>query len=433
MQIAASKSRVLGAALLLVGVACTTAASAQQSGVAEAKERAASAPASPEAALSYGRALRRAGREVEALGELRRGRPFAKGDLAMRLEWEIARTHVARRDFHQALGTCRSMSRLPGAEAAGRVCAAEAHLLWRRGTEALAELSELAKLPEPSAEVRYFAKIADGRSRELETNDAAAEASYKEAIAIADERPEAHALLGTMLQRLGRDGLPSLRRAALVDPRDPVAQLELGRALSGADRIAAFEKAIAERPTFVDALRALSSAYLEANRLADAKRTATKVALLAPNDVGTHIALGRIALAEDRADDAIKEGEIAYKLMPNEGKAKLLVADAYAKKGEIDLAIEAYQKAHGLDPTDPTPLVNAAAACLAAGRVTSAKAFATRATKEFEAHAPGWVALGDALVADKDATAARSAYESAKKSRGVDAAAVDAKLQKLSK
>jgi hypothetical protein len=72
--------------------------------------------------------------------------------------------------------------------------------------------------------------------------------------------------------------------------------------------------------------------------------------------------------------------------------------------------------------------VNAAQACVAAGRLTSAKAFAVRATKEFAEHGPGWVALGDALVADKDATGARSAYESAKKARGVDAATVDAKL-----
>jgi tetratricopeptide (TPR) repeat protein len=417
--------------LLALGVACTTAVHAQQSGVAEAKERANAAPTNPEAALSYGRALRRAGREADALAELRRGRLFAKDDLAVRLEWEIARTHVARRDFHQALGTCRAMTRLPGAEAASRVCAAEAHLLWRRGSEALTEIGELAKLREPSAEVRYFAKIAEGRSLELAVKETEAEADYKSAIAIAPERPEAHALLGAMLQRLGKDGMPSLKKAVEVDPRDPVAQLELGRALSGAEQIAAFERAVAERPTFTDALRALGTAYLAANRVADAKRTIAKVLELAPNDVPSRIAFGRVAFAEGRFDDAIKEGEAAFKLMPNEGKAKLLVADAYAKKGEIDLAIEAYQKAHGLDPSDPTPLVNAAAACLAAGRLTSAKAFAQRATKEFAEHGPGWVALGDALVADKDTNGARSAYESAKKARGVDAAAVDTKLAGL--
>ena len=96
---------------------------------------------------------------------------------------------------------------------------------------------------------------------------------------------------------------------------------------------------------------------------------------------------GRLALAEGRADDAIKEGEIAAKLMPNVQAARLLVADAWAKKGEIDLAVEAYQAAFGLDHSDPTPLVNASAACLAAGRVTSAKAFGVRATKDFANHA----------------------------------------------
>lgn len=425
MQIAGFTSRASAVLIVALGIALTTAAHAQQSGVAQAKERAAAAPTNPEAALEYGRALRRAGREADALVELRRGRAFAKGEQAVRVEWEIARTHVARRDFHQALGTCRAMAKLPGAEPASRVCAAEAHLLWRRGTEALAEL---AKVSGGNAEVQYFAKIAEGRARELETKEPLAEAAYREAIATAPERPEAHALLGAMLNRLGRDGMPSLKKAVEVDGRDPVALYELGRALSGAERITTLERAVAERPTFVEALTELSGAYLEAKRVSDAKPVVENLLRLAPKDVKTHLAAGRLALAESRLDDAIKAGERAFELMPNEGKAKLLVADAWAKKGEIDLAIEAYQKAHGLAPSDPTPLVHAAAACLAAGRVTSAKAFAVRATKEFADHGPGWVALGDALVADKDAAGARAAYETAKKARGVDRAAVDAKL-----
>jgi tetratricopeptide (TPR) repeat protein len=115
----------------------------------------------------------------------------------------------------------------------------------------------------------------------------------------------------------------------------------------------------------------------------------------------------------------------------NAAKAKLLIADAYAKKGEIDLALEAYQSAYGLDHGDPTTLIRAARACLDAGRLTSAKAFALRATKDFPNHAPAWVVLGDALVIDKDVPAARNAYESAKKQRDADVPGIDAKLARL--
>ncbi|HSO39014.1 MAG TPA: tetratricopeptide repeat protein [Labilithrix sp.] len=427
----------MGVALTIVA-ASPRLAGAQESGVAEAQALAKAKPMSPEASLGFGQALRRAGREAEALGELRRGLSVSggRGEIATRLQWEIARAHIARREFEPAMATCRAMTKMPlatGADVASHVCAAEAHLLWRRGTEAAAEIAEVAKAKGPSAEAQYFAKAASGRALELASKEDEAEAAYREAIALAASRPDAHVLLGSLLRRTGRDGLPSLKKAVELDPRDPVGQLELGRALpaGGAESIAALERAVAERPTYTDALRALADGYVAARRLESAKRTVEAVLKLAPNDVASHVLAGRVALAEGRADEAIREGERASKLMPNDGPSRLLVADAWAKKGEIDLAVEAYQAAFGLDHSEPTALVNAAQACLAAGRVTSAKAFGVRATKDFATSAAAWTALGDALAADRDVPGARAAYETARKSRGVDAAAIDRKISTL--
>ncbi len=427
---------------LVLGVAISMAsapAGAQESAVDAARDKSKAAPMSVEASLAYGFALRRAGREAEALTELRRayGVSAGKGEIGARVQWELARAYIARREFEPAMATCRSMSKSPAAEAASHVCAAEAHLLWRRGSEAESEVAELAKVKAPAAppspEVQYFAKVATGRAKELSSNDAEAEAAYRDAIKLADTRADAHVLLGVVLRRTGKDGTPSLKKAVELDPHDPVALLELGRALpaGGAESVAALERASAERPTSTDALRALAGGYVAANRLADAKRTVASVLKLAPNDVSTHAVSGRLALAEGRPDEAIKEGEAAAKLMPNDQPARLLVADGWAKKGEIDLAVEAYQVAFGLDHSDPTPLVNASTACLAAGRITSAKAFALRATQDFASNAAAWIAFGDALAADKDTAGAKTAYENAKKANGVDAAAVDRKLAKL--
>ncbi|MEA2749042.1 MAG: hypothetical protein QOI41_3185 [Myxococcales bacterium] len=427
---------------LVLGVAfsmAATPAGAQESGVDAARDKARAAPMSAEASLAYGQALRRAGREAEALTELRRGYGISagKGEIGGRVQWELARTYIARREFEPAMATCRSMSKSPAAEAASHVCAAEAHLLWRRGSEAESEVADLAKVKAPAApasvEVQYFAKVASGRAKELSSNDPEADAAYREAIKLADTKPDAYVLLGVMLRRTGKDGVPSLKKAVELDPHDPVALLELGRALpaGSAESITALERASAERPTSTDALRALANGYVAANRLADAKRTVGSVLKLAPNDVNTHVVSGRLALAEGHPDEAIKEGETAAKLMPNEQSARLLVADGWAKKGEIDLAVEAYQAAFGLDHSDPTPLVNASAACLAAGRTTSAKAFGVRATRDFGSNGAAWIALGDALAADKDTAGAKAAYESAKKANGADAAAIDRKLAKL--
>ncbi len=372
------------------------------------------------------------GREADALVELRRGVGVSAGkaELVGRLEGEAARAHVARREFEPAMTSCKAMAKV--ATGASHVCAAEGHLLWRRGTEAESEVAQALK-GSPSAEVQYFAKVALGRAQELASKDDAAEASYRDAIKVAETRPDAHVLLGVMLNRVGNDGMPSLRKAAEVDASDPIAQLELGRALPPGSReaIAALEASVAQRPTSTEALRALGEGYVSANRLPDARRIVATVLKLAPNDVSTHVVAGRLALAEGQADEAIKQGETAAKLMPNLEPARLLVADAYAKKGEIDLAVEAYQAAFGLDHSDPTPLVNASAACLAAGRVTSAKAFGVRATKDFGSNGAAWTALGDALAADRDVPGAKVAYETAKKARGADAAAIDKKLSRL--
>ena len=144
------------------------------------------------------------------------------------------------------------------------------------------------------------------------------------------------------------------------------------------------------------------------------------------------IILGRIALLDGHPDEAIEDGRIALKVMANSAAATLLVADGQAKKGEIDMALEAYQAAWGLDHGDPTPLVHASEACHAANRDTSARAFGVKATQEFPKWGPAWAALGDALAGQNERPAAREAYRKALAGQGLaDPAHVQAKLAAL--
>jgi tetratricopeptide (TPR) repeat protein len=395
-----------------VGLTLSASARGAEPDLAQAKARAKAQAGDVEAAMAYGRALRRAGQEADALTELRRAQAMAKDRAAVDADWEIARTWIAKRDFNAAMSACKAIAKRSGGGAAAHVCAAEAHLLWRRGTEALTEIAAASGGTPMDV---YFAKVAEGRVCELEAKDAEAEAAYREATRLAPSRSEALVLLGALLQRTGQDGSGSLKKATELEPNDPIAQYELGRALaSRIESIGALERAIAIRPAFPDALRVLTDAYLAVNRTGDAKRTAEALLRIAPNDVFAEVAIGRVALADGRADDALRAGGRALKLMPNDPKAKLLVADAYAKKGEIDLALEAYQSASGFDASDPTPLVSATKVCLAAKRITSARAYAARAVKEFPNHAAAWTAHGDALAADGNPKGAREAYDSAR-------------------
>jgi tetratricopeptide (TPR) repeat protein len=392
----------------------------------------------PVAALALGRALRRAGRFGEALGELRRGaaiaasRPNGLAPLHLvQIDWEVARVHMDRHDFFQARTACGVLGALRGAAAEGHACTADAHLVWQRATEALAETAA-ALTADPQC---YEAKVAEGRAEDLALDATKSEAAFRTAIAWRPEGVDAHLWLGRVLSRNGKrdEGLIELRKAVQLDPNGPDALYELAMALApSSESMTLLERATAERPSFAEAWLALGAQQLSAGHLADAKKAAEAAVRNDAKSVGPHVLLGKVALADRRLDDAIKEGQAALQILANSASAKLLVADAQAKKGEIDPAIEAYQAAWGLDRADPTPLVHASEACHEAGRDTSARAFGAKVTQEFPEWGPGWAALGDALVGQGERHAARDAYAKALSANGpVDREAVQKKLATL--
>jgi tetratricopeptide (TPR) repeat protein len=394
-------------------------AQAQESQV-EALRAASKASASdPLASLALGRTLRRAGHPAEALIELRRGLPLAAHSpgVLVQLQWEVARSQMDRGDFLGARAACGAVAKLPNAVAQGHTCLAQAHLVRQRATEALAE-SAAAMAADPRC---YEAKLAEGRAYDLALDPTRGELAYRTAIAWRPDGAEAHLGLGRVLLGAGEgfEGRVELRRAVDLDPHDPEALYELAKALPpGPESLAFLERATSERPSFGEAWLALGAQELAAGSIASAQKAAEAATRSDGKNVAPHVLSGKVALAEGKPDDAIREGETALKFLANSASAKLLIADANAKKGEIDRALEAYQAAWGLDRADPTALVHASEACRAAGRNTSARAFGVKATQEFPEWGPAWAALGDALAAQKDHDAARDAYAKAISSGG---------------
>jgi tetratricopeptide (TPR) repeat protein len=391
-------------------------AMAQESELDALRGTARARPMAPAAALALGRGLRRAGHPAEALSELRRGIALSAGEIDVRvgLGWEVARVQMDRRDFVQTVTACQVLGKLPGASAEGHACTADAHLLQQRATEALVETAAaLARDPRC-----YEAKVAEGRAHEFALDAAGSEAAYRAAIAL---RPGALGLdarvgLGRLLWRNGRreEGIAELRQVVVQDPDGPDALYELGQALApGPESVGLLEHAVRERPTFTDAWLALGSEELASGHMIEAKTAASAAEKGDPSSVAAKVMLGKVALAEGHADDAVSEGQAALTLMANSAPAKLLVADGNARKGEVDAALEAYQAAWGLDHGDPAPLVHASEACHAAGRDTSARAFGLKAVQEFPRWGPAWAALGDALAAQGERSAAKDAYDKA--------------------
>lgn len=419
------------AAITLIAALLVAETAAAQEGKLDAlREAAKASPDDASAALSLGRALRRAGRYAEAATELGRGAALASGrsgDVAMALRYERARTLLDRRKLPEAMAACRAMAHVPGGAALSHACVAEAHMTRKRASEALPE-AELALKTSPEL---YEAKVVKGRALAQTGAIDDAKAELREAIAKDDARPEAHLALAAVLEEAaGRDAaLAEYEKAHAVAPDDPDAAFALGRALApGAEAAGALAAAVAARPGFAEAWARLAEVRL-ATKQGDAEAAARKAIELDAKQVESHAVLARVYLAERKWDDAIGEAHAALGIVVNHAGAKLAEADALAGKGDIDLAIEQYQNAFGLARTDATPLVHAAVACLAAGRDTTAKGFADRATQLFPKWGPGWEALGDVLLAAKDAAGARHAYETALAGDGpVDRDAVKRKL-----
>jgi tetratricopeptide (TPR) repeat protein len=410
-----------------------SAALAQEANLPSLRAAAKQSPHDPAAALALGKALRRAGRFGEAATELGRGAQLgaaAKSGLATPLRYELARTRIDQRELQPALAACNAV---PG-KALVAACRAEAHLMQNRAAEALPEVHKALAIDAGL----YEAKVAEGRAFGLQGKTAEAETSLRAAVAASDGRPEAHQHLGLLLlaQAKREAALVELRKAMAADATDPVVAMQLGEALAASGNLKEAREQLASaariRPGLAAAHAALAQIALDLGDTAGAEAAALEAAKLDGKLFAAHVALGRVRVAQARWDDALKAGEAARKLIANSAAGELIVADAHAGKGDIDLAIEAYQKAFGLDRTDPSPLVRAARAANAAGRLTTAKGFADRATGDFPKWAPAWVELGEVLVKQGDKARARSAWETALKSDGpLDREALRRKLAAL--
>jgi tetratricopeptide (TPR) repeat protein len=429
--------RSVAASVTALAVALTALAPhralAQESVLDGLRAAAKAKPADAESALALGRALRRAGHYPEALSSMARGVGLAppKSDVLRRVRWEIARTQVDAHDLPKAMAACKKLGDLPGEEADGHACLASAYLVWQRATEALAETA-LAFDKDPT---NAAAHLAEGRAYELSLEPKEAEAAYRSAAAGPDNA-EALMDLGRLLAHQGRsdEGVASLRAAVQADPSLPDALFELARALpAGAESIGLLDRATRERPTFPEAWLAYGNELLGAGLLDRARQAAAMAVKQDPGTVPATVLSGRVALADGRVDDALAAGKAATKIVANNAAAVLLAADAYARKGDVDSAVDAYQSAWGFDHRDPSPLVRASELCHGAQRDTTARAFGAKAVEEFPNYAPAWAALGDALVGQKETAAARDAYRKALSASDgtIDRAAVQGKLSAI--
>ncbi len=368
-------------------------------------------PANPTEAIETSRALRRAGRVNEAIFAVQKALESARGNEPVAsLFLELARGRIDQNKQKLAMIACGQIHKLSPFDE--QLCTAEAQLLSRRGSIALPAAEQALALSPGD----YDATVAKGRALAELGKPQEAATVFSDAASSKPDRSEAPRYLGQLLVAQGKkaDAIVALRKALAASPDDPEVLVLLGETLDpGKEAQGDLEHALTIRPTFARARARLGEVLLAAGDLDGADQALKAALAIEPRQADWHALLGSVELAKNQPDLALESARDALKIVGNHGPAKWVEAKALAAKGEIDLAVESFQAAYGLMRTDPAPLIDAAHACAKAGRLTTAKAFADRATDDFPKSAAAWEAVGDVDVALKDKAGAVSAYQKA--------------------
>jgi Flp pilus assembly protein TadD len=116
---------------------------------------------------------------------------------------------------------------------------------------------------------------------------------------------------------------------------------------------AEYKQVLAVDPHSSEAAIGLTNLYMKSGRLGEAEPLLRRLATERPDDAGIHLQLGRVLAAQSKKDDAITEIQTALKLAPADSDAQREIADLYSSAGKNDLAENTYRALVTTQPKDP--------------------------------------------------------------------------------
>jgi import receptor subunit TOM70 len=125
-----------------------------------------------------------------------------------------------------------------------------------------------------------------------------------------------------------------------------------------------FDAALEIYPSFGDALLHRSNLRMLQAKAQLAKRDLQKLLETNPNNVMARLRLASILAATNDPDGAQTELDMAEKAEPNSSEVQSYRGELHFTQGEMEDARKQFEKAMELEPTNPTPYVNAAMALL---------------------------------------------------------------------
>ena len=183
-----------------------------------------------------------------------------------------------------------------------------------------------------------------------------AERFYKEALALAPERPSVMNNLATVYFGLKRYAEAKLLCVRLleIDPEDAVALLHLGNCQvklnSAEEALISYERALEIRPDYADALTNRGNALLELKRPEEALASHDRALAIKTDSADAHNNRGNALLYLKRLEEALASYDRALALMPDHAEALTNRGNALLEQDKLEQAEEQYERAIALQP-----------------------------------------------------------------------------------
>jgi tetratricopeptide (TPR) repeat protein len=175
--------------------------------------------------------------------------------------------------------------------------------------------------------------------------------------ALLDEYPDfgfGWKLLGGILQRQGKDALPTLQKAVKLNPDDAVAHLNLGDALKNLGRFdqaaASYQRAIQLDPDYAEAYCNLGTAFRRLGRLDDAVANYRNSIALKPDFALAYYNLGNVLKELVQLDAAVSSYRSAVEIRPEFFEAHFNLSAALKDLQQFDSALESNRRALQIKP-----------------------------------------------------------------------------------
>ena len=190
---------------------------------------------------------------------------------------------------------------------------------------------------------------------------AEAAVSFRKALRINPQHPAALQHLALLKNDLGApdEAVALLRKSLSHTPQDPVCQNNLGNVLRSQGKteesLQAYKAALVLDPGYVNALFNMGIAFDQPGSIAleQALGYLERAAQLAPGDVQTWEAIGKVSSRLQKPDAAARAFETALGIDPSRADARSGLGSVALTKGDVDDAIGHFRKAVELQPRHP--------------------------------------------------------------------------------